>query len=63
MDYYVCQQDYGVYEVREVSLGTESVFVPLNGGLSGYAYFPSVPALYNVELRGESFAEGFRPCE
>ena len=63
MDYYVCQQDYGVYEVREVSLGKESVFVPLNGGLSGYAYFPSVPALYNVELRGESFAEGFRPCE
>lgn len=63
LDYYVCQQDYGVYEVREVSLGTESVFVPLNGGLSGYAYFPSVPALYNVELRGESFAEGFRPCE
>lgn len=59
LDFYLRQQDYTVYEVQEVAFGSEKVYVPLYGDRSGYAYFPSIPILCDVELRGESFAEGF----
>ncbi len=58
--YYFFQQDYGIYEVEETQLGSETVYVGLNE-LTGYAYFPSVPVLTDgFELRGDSFADGFR---
>ncbi len=59
--YYVFQQDYGTYEVYELELGDEIVYVAASGDQTGYDFFPSVPLLKNdVELRGDGFQDGFR---
>lgn len=59
-DYYLWQMDYGVYENQAVSLGEETIYVPLAGDRTGYADFPSVPVLNDIELRGDRLQDGFR---
>lgn len=59
-DYYLHQQDYQVYDVNEVKLGSEVVYVAKQGDRTGYSHFPSIPYLRDIELRGEGFQDGFR---
>ena len=60
LDYYLRQQDYDVYEVRELQLGFEKVYEAVSGDRTGYQYFPSTPNVGNIELRGDGFKDGFR---
>lgn len=62
LPYYVVQQDYQQYEVHKVLLDSEYVYVPAYGDRTGYSRFPSIPGIYDVELRGEGFQDGFRPA-
>ena len=61
MKVYIMQQDYEKYEVLEVTLGSEQVYIAAQGDRTGYDSFPSIPGLNGVEMRGDGFQEGFRP--
>lgn len=60
---YVCA-DYDTFDCSLERIGELYVYIPQNGSNQcGYYAFPSTPYkenLANIELRGESFAEGFR---
>lgn len=62
LPYYVVQQDYQEYKVQKVLFDSEYVYVAENGDRTGYSQFPSIPKIYDVELRGEGFQDGFRPA-
>lgn len=59
-DYYIWQEDYGVYEVEAYEIEGETFFYGLYGDRTGYDYFPSTPTKADIVLRGNSINEGFR---
>jgi len=58
--HYVIPQDYVTFELVEHRMDGQVFYTPVNGDRTGYYSFPSVPALYNVELRGNGYEDGFR---
>ena len=58
---------YKEYGCQLANIGELDVYYPVPGtDLTGYYFFPATPyvsVLDVIELRGESFAEGFRPRE
>ncbi len=58
--YYIWQQDYGTYEMNAYPVGDEIIYSTVSGDRTGYEYFPAIPNVPMVELRGEGFDEGFR---
>lgn len=58
-DYYIWQEDYGVYEVESYEIGGETFYYGLYGDRTGYDYFPSAPTRADIVLRGSSMKEGF----
>ncbi len=59
----IIESDYEVMECREVHLGTEQFYVPIEGDQAGYYDFPSSPyeaELFLIEMRGSSLKDGFR---
>lgn len=58
--HYVIPQDYTTFELVENDMDGQIFYTPVSGDRTGYYSFPSVPALKNVELRGEGFEDGFR---
>lgn len=68
--YLVACADYDYYDCSLIgtNIGKLNVYCPdpgSNSDLAGYYFFPATPNYPNnldeIELRGESFAEGFRP--
>ncbi len=62
-EYLVHQQDYGDYSevLSTYRVGDVTVYYPLEGDRTGYAYFPSSTLVReNLVLRGASLKEGFR---
>lgn len=59
-EYYLWQQDYGVYELESREIGGEIFYKPVMGDRAGYESFPAAPTLENVELRGDGLEDGFR---
>lgn len=56
-------EDYEAMECREVPMGSELFYIPVEGDQAGYYAFPSTPyeaRLNVVEMRGDSLKEGFR---
>ncbi len=63
VDAYIWQQDYGIYELTACDLEGVTVYLPVSGDRTGYEYFPSVPTMNEIELRGEGLQDGFRRRE
>lgn len=61
--YLVKQQDYGEYELNELSVDGKTFYIPNSGGLTGYSHFPSIPYNLGFHLRGDGFEDGFRSIE
>ncbi|MBR5597814.1 MAG: hypothetical protein IKW30_10460 [Lachnospiraceae bacterium] len=60
-EYYVWQRDYETLDYDSYKIGETCFYVPLESGQIGYEKFPAAPyERYDVEMRGESLAEGFR---
>lgn len=59
---YIWQSDYGAYELQSYKLENETFYIPVSGDRTGYAYFPSIPLMPEVEFRGDGIKDGFRPC-
>lgn len=63
--YLVTCADYINFDCQLTNIGGLNIYYPETGSdLTGYSCFPSTPyvnRLSIIELRGESFAEGFRP--
>ena len=57
--YYVWQQDYGVYDVEGIEIDGVMLYQGMYGDRTGYEYFPSVPTLEHVKLRGDGLEDGF----
>lgn len=57
--YYVWQQAYGVYDVEGVEIDGVILYQGMYGDRTGYEYFPSVPTLEHVRLRGDGLEDGF----
>ena len=49
--YYIRQQDYGTFEAFTYEVDGVTVYVPADGGQSGYDLFPSSPRVQEIELR------------
>ena len=59
-DFYVWQEDYGVYEMNSYELNGVTFYYPVYGDRTGYEYFPSAGAkVEGLEFRGESIQDGF----
>lgn len=59
-DFYVWQEDYGVYEMDSYELNGVTFYYPVYGDRAGYEYFPSAGAkVEGLEFRGETIEEGF----
>ena len=59
-DFYVWQEDYGVYEMDSYELNGVTFYYPIYGDRAGYEYFPSAGAkVEGLEFRGETIEEGF----
>lgn len=58
--YYIWQQDYGTYEMKAYQVGNETIYSTVLGDRTGYEYFPAIPSVPTVELRGDGFSDGFR---
>ncbi len=59
-DFYVWQEDYGVYEMESYELNGVMFYYPVYGDRAGYEYFPSSGAkVEGLEFRGETLKEGF----
>ncbi|MBR4060719.1 MAG: hypothetical protein IKK03_12870 [Lachnospiraceae bacterium] len=59
-EHYICQQDYGVYEVESYEIEGVTFYYPISGDRTGYDYFPASGAKVNLEFRGASIKDGFR---
>lgn len=59
LPYYIYQQPYEQYEVKENQIGDVIIYTPVEGDRTGYDHFPSSPDA-NVSLRGTSLGEGFK---
>lgn len=53
------QQDYDDYDAAPVSIGSFSVYEPVNGDQLGYLHFPSTPDASDVISRGDTAGDGF----
>lgn len=56
--------DYALWECNPTDIGGLQIYIPETGDQTGYYDFPSTPyksVLEQIELRGGSFSEGFRP--
>ena len=59
-DFYVWQENYGVYEMDSYELNGVTFYYPVYGDRGGYEYFPSSGAeVVGLEFRGETLKEGF----
>ncbi len=63
VDAYIWQQDYGTYELTACDLEGMTIYLPVSGDRTGYAFFPSVPTMPEIELRGETLQDGFRHAQ
>lgn len=60
-DFYVWQEDYGVYEMNSWEQNGVTFYYPVYGDRTGYEYFPSTGCrVEGLEFRGETLQEGFR---
>lgn len=59
--YLVVQQDYDNFETMPYDIGGLTFYAPIEGDRTGYTDFPSSPWVMDIELRGESYADGFNP--
>lgn len=62
-EYLVRQPNYPSWQSTQYPVGNQHIWKPDEGDLSGYFAFPATPQggqLKVLELRGESFQEGFR---
>ena len=62
-EYLVRQPNYPSWQSTQYPVGNQHIWKPDEGDLSGYFAFPATPQgnqLNVLELRGESFREGFR---
>lgn len=57
---YLCQQDYGTYDVQAYEIDGETFYYPVNGDRAGYDCFPSAPEKMELEFRGDGIKDGFR---
>lgn len=57
--YYVCQQDYGSYDMESFEADGIKMYYPKNGDRVGYECFPAVPRPVEVYLRSEELKNGF----
>ena len=55
------QQDYGTYDTEPYKIGSVTVYRPTDGDRTGYYDFPSAPYSPEIEMRGSSVRDGFRP--
>lgn len=61
--YPVVCADYDLRDCELVEIDGSYMYIPINGDQTGYYAFPSTPyksVLESIELRGDSFSEGFR---
>lgn len=59
-DFYIWQENYGVYEMESYELNGVTFYYPVYGDRAGYEYFPSSGAkVEGLEFRGETMKEGF----
>ena len=57
------ESDYEIMDCREVNLGTERFYIPIEGDQIGYYSFPSSPyeqRLSIIEMRSNNLKDGFR---
>ena len=59
-NYYIWQEDYGVYELESYEVGGETFYYPVHGDRTGYDTFPTSTYKVDFELRGDSMKDGFR---
>lgn len=60
-DFYIWQEDYGVYEMESYELGGVTFYYPVYSDRAGYDYFPSSGTkVEGLEFRGENMKDGFR---
>lgn len=57
---YIYQEDYGVFEMEAYEIEGYTFYVPVEGALQGYDYFPSSPVKADITLRGKGLEDGFR---
>jgi hypothetical protein len=59
-EYYVWQEDYGVYEVGCYDVNNITFYYPIDGDRVGYEPFPSSNIKVDgLEFRGEDIRKGF----
>lgn len=58
--YFIVQKDYEDYETIGYEINHITFYYPAAGDRTGYDAFPSAPSKAEIELRGDSLAEGFR---
>lgn len=56
---YVCQQDYGHYDLESYDVNGVTFYYPSSGDRTGYDSFPSLPRRTRIVFRGETIKEGF----
>ena len=59
-EYYIWQEDYGVYEVESYEVQGVTFYYPVSGDRTGYEPFPSSGAKVDLEFRSDSIEDGFR---
>ena len=59
-EYYIWQEDYGVYELESYEIEGVTFYYPISGDRTGYDSFPASGVKINLEFRGDSIEEGFR---
>lgn len=63
LDNKIVGKDYEEIECREIPMGSELFYIPVEGDQAGYYAFPSTPyeaRLNVIEMRGGTLKEGFR---
>ena len=60
-DTLVVQQDYDNFPVTSYEIGTQTIYIPVEGDRTGYDAFPSSPWEMNISLRGSGLEAGFKP--
>ena len=59
-EFYIWQEDYGVYELESYEVNGETFYYPVSGDRTGYASFPASGAKVDFEFRGDTMKDGFR---
>lgn len=60
-DFYVWQENYGVYEMNSYEVNGVTFYYPVYGDRGGYEYFPSSGTeVTGLEFRGNTMKDGFR---